>query len=461
MQDVRGNRHAPLSPSIGRIDRVIRTTGSRANAPCAPSRFRFLQSACPAHSHHEARRQRALYFLSWLQHDDEAAAAARGRSHLERRRRAQELRASSVRACCPAIRTRAGSCCIRWPKPPAATDIMTAASTGRRRAIPNGKRWRHGPAVRHSRPPRRRRRSKCASSKPTAPETTSTSSTRRRTKSSARFGESRSGTAPRFHPTAAGSTSATKPSTERISMIWKTCSVRVASRPATAITSIADSQPVIHAAALRAEAVAAGMAAILDQRLAPRGRRGRGEPVRCGRRVATMMRGDATARASGALMTTSYDAIVIGSGQAGPSLAVRLAAGRHEDRAGRARAPRRHLRQRRLHPDQDAGRQRARRARRAARRRLRRDDRRAGQRRHEGGEGAQGRASSRSRSTASTKWIGGTPEPDAGLGPCPLRRPARGRGRRRACCEAPKIFINVGGRAGAARLARASPTCRC
>ena len=55
------------------------------------------------------------------------------------------------------------------------------------------------------------------------------------------------------------------------------------------------------------------------------------------------------------MTTTSYDAIVIGSGQAGPSLAVRLAQSRHGDRAGRARASRRHLRQRRLHPDQDPG----------------------------------------------------------------------------------------------------------
>ena len=59
-------------------------------------------------------------------------------------------------------------------------------------------------------------------------------------------------------------------------MIWKTCSVRVASRPATAITSIAVSQPAIQAAALRGEAVAAGMAAILAQRPASRARRDRG-----------------------------------------------------------------------------------------------------------------------------------------------------------------------------------------
>ena len=43
--------------------------------------------------------------------------------------------------------------------------------------------------------------------------------------------------------------SSRKPSSERISMIWKTCRLRVASRPATAITIIAVSQPVIQAAA--------------------------------------------------------------------------------------------------------------------------------------------------------------------------------------------------------------------
>ena len=50
--------------------------------------------------------------------------------------------------------------------------------------------------------------------------------------------------------------------------------------------------------------------------------------------------------------------------------------GRPADGADRARAPRRHLRQRRLHADQDAGGERARRARRAPRRRLRRAHRR-------------------------------------------------------------------------------------
>ena len=37
---------------------------------------------------------------------------------------------------------------------------------------------------------------------------------------------------------------------ERISMTWNTASSRVASRPATAMTSISVSQPAIHAAAL-------------------------------------------------------------------------------------------------------------------------------------------------------------------------------------------------------------------
>ncbi len=39
------------------------------------------------------------------------------------------------------------------------------------------------------------------------------------------------------------------PSTERISMIWNTDNSRVASRPATAITTIRVSQPAIQAAA--------------------------------------------------------------------------------------------------------------------------------------------------------------------------------------------------------------------
>ena len=72
-------------------------------------------------------------------------------------------------------------------------------------------------------------------------------------------------------------------------------------------------------------------------------------------------------------MSERYDAIVIGTGQAGPSLAVRLAQAGPQDRDHRAQALRRHVRQQRLHPDEDADRERARRARRAHRRRLGRD----------------------------------------------------------------------------------------
>ena len=68
-------------------------------------------------------------------------------------------------------------------------------------------------------------------------------------------------------------------------------------------------------------------------------------------------------------MSERFDAIVIGTGQAGPSLAVRLAQGGPQDRDHRAQALRRHLRQQRLHSDEDADRERARRARRAHARR--------------------------------------------------------------------------------------------
>ena len=145
-------------------------------------------------------------------------------------------------------------------------------------------------------------------------------------------------------------------------------------------------------------------------------------------------------------MATSYDAIVIGSGQAGPVPRRAAGRGRHADGAGRARAPRRHLRQRRLHPDQDAGRQRARRPRRAPRRRLRRRHRRPGQRRHEGRQGAQGprrRAVDRRPRRRGCRHA----EPDARLGPGALRR-RRTRSRSTARrSRRRKIFINVGGRA--------------
>ena len=72
-------------------------------------------------------------------------------------------------------------------------------------------------------------------------------------------------------------------------------------------------------------------------------------------------------------MTQKFDAIVIGTGQSGPSIAARMTKAGHEGRHHRAQALRRHLRQRRLHSHQDAGRERPRRARRAPRRGFRRD----------------------------------------------------------------------------------------
>ena len=65
-----------------------------------------------------------------------------------------------------------------------------------------------------------------------------------------------------------------------------------------------------------------------------------------------------------------FDAIIIGAGQAGPSLAGRLTRRRHDGRHRRAQPVRRHLRQHRLHADQDARRQRVCRTSRAPRRRL-------------------------------------------------------------------------------------------
>ena len=106
-------------------------------------------------------------------------------------------------------------------------------------------------------------------------------------------------------------------------------------------------------------------------------------------------------------MTRSFDAIIIGSGQAGPSLAARLAdAGPATLLVERERLGGTCVNTGCM-PDQDAGRQRAHRARRAARRRVRRLDRRAGQRGHEGGEGAQGRDRRGARETASTAWLKG------------------------------------------------------
>ena len=56
-------------------------------------------------------------------------------------------------------------------------------------------------------------------------------------------------------------------------------------------------------------------------------------------------------------MTTQFDAIIIGTGQAGPPWRDGLARAGTRSRSSSARL-RRHLRQHRLHSDQDAGRQR-------------------------------------------------------------------------------------------------------
>ena len=107
----------------------------------------------------------------------------------------------------------------------------------------------------------------------------------------------------------------------------------------------------------------------------------------CGseRRVTPATRGGAAAT------MTHFDAIVIGTGQSGPSLAVRLANAGKKRRDHRAQALRRHVRQQRLYPDQDADRERPRGAvaRRAADFGV--DDRRDDPGGHEGGQGAQGR----------------------------------------------------------------------
>ena len=67
-----------------------------------------------------------------------------------------------------------------------------------------------------------------------------------------------------------------------------------------------------------------------------------------------------------------FDAIVIGTGQAGPSLARPPERGRQKVAIIERKLLRRHLRQHRLHPDQDAGRERLCGAPRAPRRRFRR-----------------------------------------------------------------------------------------
>ena len=67
-----------------------------------------------------------------------------------------------------------------------------------------------------------------------------------------------------------------------------------------------------------------------------------------------------------------FDAIIIGAGQAGPPLAIRLAAAGQDRGDHRAKALRWHVRQHRLHADQDAHRERTGRSRRPASRLLRR-----------------------------------------------------------------------------------------
>ena len=146
-------------------------------------------------------------------------------------------------------------------------------------------------------------------------------------------------------------------------------------------------------------------------------------------------------------MAHRFDAIIIGAGQAGPSLAGRLTAGRHDGRRRRAQAVRRHLRQHRLHADQDAGRERLCGASRAPRppstascstapsRSTWRASRRAGRRRRR--QLAHGRR-------------------EAGCAACPAARSSTATpvSKRRTTVRvgesvltAPRIFINVGGRA--------------
>ena len=159
-------------------------------------------------------------------------------------------------------------------------------------------------------------------------------------------------------------------------------------------------------------------------------------------------------------MTQRFDAIIIGAGQAGPPLAGRLTARGHDGRARRAQAVRRHLRQHRLHADQDAGRQRLRRAPRPPRRRLRR---RARRRRSASTwqrvQGARRRRSPPTRARGVESWL-------RGMAGCTV---IQGHARFEApdtvrvgdeLLTAPRIFINVGGRARRARHAGRATTCR-
>ena len=128
-------------------------------------------------------------------------------------------------------------------------------------------------------------------------------------------------------------------------------------------------------------------------------------------------------------MSERFDAIVIGGGQAGPSLAVRLAGAGQTRRDRRAPLPRRHLRQHRLPPDQDADRQRLRRPPRPPRRRLRHRHR-PGHGRHGPRQGAGRRASSLEARQGQEDWLRATPDVTLIHGHARLTGPRTRRGRR-------------------------------
>ena len=122
----------------------------------------------------------------------------------------------------------------------------------------------------------------------------------------------------------------------------------------------------------------------------------------------------------------AFDAIVVGAGQAGPSIAERCAKEGLRTADGRAPPVRRHLRERGLHADQGLGGKRAGDPPGAARRRVRLLDRR-GAGRHGAHQGAQGQAR---RQVA--RWRRGKPAQARRRGgdhrPCPLRRTRHARG---------------------------------
>ena len=133
--------------------------------------------------------------------------------------------------------------------------------------------------------------------------------------------------------------------------------------------------------------------------------------------------------------------------------AARRAAGRRgpEDRRHRAQAVRRHLRQRRLRADQDAGGQRPCRLHRAARPPISASrSSGAGDGRHDEGQGPQGRRSSTAAQRASRSWMRSTDNVTVYQGPCPLRGAEDGARERRA----------AGGRAHLHQRRRARRWCR-